>query len=171
MLKRSVPLQTSFPCCTRTTENMSLGKAPPLRDLSYGAPDSFKEREPTLNGFPVQERPPPSVSSESMHRSNVVVLLGEGPSWAGGRTWQHHPCRIDLKTWKEQDLRRSLEHLWPDKILRWMSPQRPWEATAMRLWGQSLRCSGVLDPWERFRWSNKRSLEAGTSYYKPLRLQ
>lgn len=170
MLKRSVPLQTSFPCCTRTTENLSLGKAPPFRDLSSDAPDSLKEREPTLNGFPVQEQPL-RVFPQPTHRSNVAVLLGEGPSWVGGRTWQHHPCRTDLKTWKEQDLRRSWEHLWPDKILRWVSPQCPWEATAMRLWGQSLRCNGVLDPWERFRQSNKRSLEAKTSYYKPLRLQ
>lgn len=77
---------------------MSLGKIPPLRGVSCGAPDSLKERTP--DGFLFLKnnaRKCPSVTAQS----RCSVLLEQGPSWAGGRASQYHPCRTDFKDMKE----------------------------------------------------------------------
>lgn len=58
---------------------MSLGKAPPLRDLFYDAPDSFKEREPTLNGLPVQEQPLQMFPQSQCTEATQLRSLGRDP--------------------------------------------------------------------------------------------
>ena len=78
--KKVSTTKKKFPMLHQDNRKHVPGKTPALRDLSCDAQDSFKEREPTLNGFPVPQEQPLQVFPQSQHaEADAVCSLGRDP--------------------------------------------------------------------------------------------